>query len=132
MSEKYLLMIRDTLNALGIEFLVCVYPYGLQVSPREWSAGRSYWGFKQDTVYSMKPQEFLQRLCESQGIQVINLCTDFIAQSQSIQPLYFDYNGHWRPAGHEVAAEGIFRALKPSLMTWGFHPESLVRYRSRQ
>lgn len=116
LSEKYLFMIRDTLRAHGIEFLVCVYPYGLQVSPREWIAGRAYWSFKQDTVYSMKPQEFLQGLCEAHGINVINLCSDFRERSKQIYPLYYDYNGHWKPEGHEVAAAGMFRALKPLLM----------------
>lgn len=121
LSEKYLLMIRDTLHAAGIEFSVCVYPYGLQISPREWSVGRRYWGFKQDTVYSVKPQAYLQGFCEAQGIHVINLCEDFKERAKTTYPMYYDYDGHWRPEGHAVAAGAMFRELEPLIVRRGFH-----------
>jgi len=115
LSYKYILLIQDTLSSRGIEFWVTVYPYGLQISPREWSSGRRFWGFKADTIYSTKPQEYMESFCRRNRIPVINMCDDFRAASRSTFPLYLDYNGHWTAAGHEVAAKALFRELKAFL-----------------
>jgi len=115
LSYKYLLMIRDTLKARGIDFWVTVYPYGLQVSPREWGTGRQIWGFKADTVYSTRPQELVQRFCQNNSIPIINMCDDFKLFARTFYPLCWDINGHWLPAGHELVARVIFQDLKPYL-----------------
>ena len=111
LTFRYLLMIRDTLKANGVEFWVTVYPYGLQVGPMEWSSGRQFWGFRPDTVYSTRPQETMAGFCSSNGIPVINMCNDFMVVHQTVSPLYLDYNGHWEPEGHTVAARRLFRSL---------------------
>ena len=56
LSYDYLRKIRALLRANGIDFWVTVYPYGHQVSPREWNRGRTYWGFVPGRVYSTRPQ----------------------------------------------------------------------------
>jgi hypothetical protein len=117
LSYKYILMIRDLLSARGIGFWVTVYPYGLQVSPREWNSGRRFWGFKSDTLYSTKPQKYVEDFCKRNNIPVINMCDDFRKASRSVYPLYYDYNGHWRAAGHELAAQILYRELQQYLQT---------------
>jgi hypothetical protein len=112
LSFKYLLMIRDTLRARGIDFWVTTYPYGLQVGPKEWDTGRQFWGFRPDTVYSTQPQATLESFCRKNQIPVINLCADFAAAHASISPLYIDYNGHWEPAGHTVVAQRLLHAMR--------------------
>ena len=108
LSFKYVRMVRDTLKARRIGFLLTVYPYGLQVSRKEWTSGRQYWGFRPDTLYSTGPQQTMERYCRSNNIPVINMCDDFLAASHAIYPLYYDYNGHWRPEGHMIFARRLF------------------------
>jgi hypothetical protein len=111
LTFRYLLMIRDTLQARGIDFWVTVYPYGLQVGPQEWQAGRQFWGFRPDTVYSTWPQEAMVNFCRHHGIPAVNMCGDFLQEHKTVSPLYLDYNGHWEPAGHAVVARRLFREV---------------------
>lgn len=115
LSYGHLLRIRDLLKAGGIDFWVTVYPYGLQVSPREWAGGRSFWGFEPGKVYSTWPQSLVERFCHQHDIPVINMCEDFAKQSRTVYPLYYEADGHWRPAGHELVATVLYRALVPYL-----------------
>lgn len=115
LSYRYILLIRDMLKAKGIDFWVVVYPYGQQVSPTEFVQGRQFWGFKTDTVYSTKPQRFMQDFCSRNGIPAINMCEDFRNLSTTVSPLFFDFNGHWRPRAHEFVAEVLDRDLSAFL-----------------
>jgi hypothetical protein len=117
LSYKYILLIRDMLKANGIDFWVVVYPYGLQVGTREFVEGRQYWGFKTDTVYSTKPQGFMEAFCRRNGVQAVNICEDFKSLSQTVYPTYFDFNGHWTARGHELVAELLDRKLTPYLQS---------------
>ncbi len=121
LSFRYVRMIRDTLKARGIDFWLTVYPYGLQVNPKEWNSGRQFWGFKPDTLYSTRPQKTMELFCRSNGIPVINFCGDFKAASRSIYPLYYDYNGHWRPEGHAIVARKLYQSVMQ--YTKGEQPE---------
>ena len=111
LTYKYLLLIRDTLRERGIDFWLTIHPYGLQIHPREWLDGRQYWGFKPDTIYSMQPQKYVEEFCKRNNIYVINLCGDFKRLSQNVFPLYYNYNGHWLAAGHELVADVLYRHL---------------------
>ena len=113
LSERYLLMIRDTLKSRGIDFTVNVYPYGMQVSTKEWAVGRQFWGFRPDTLYSTWPQDHIERFCTDNGIRATNMCRDFRDTARSVFPLYWKDNGHWMPRGQLVAAELFLRDVKP-------------------
>jgi len=115
LTYRHLLLIRDTLQARGIDFRINVYPYGLQVSPREWTAGRQFWGFTPDTLYGTEPQATLTRFCRNSGIPVTNLCEAFRTYATKAGPLYHDYNGHWLPAGHMLVARELYAAILPRL-----------------
>jgi hypothetical protein len=124
LTFKYLLLTRDLLKEQGVDFWLTVYPYGLQVHPKEWKSGREYWQFKQDTVYSTWPQEKLVRWATEHGIKAINLCPDFLERSKTVFPLYLDNNGHWVAAGHQVVADALYRNLLPYLRERGVVPQT--------
>jgi hypothetical protein len=111
----YIERIRDLLAVRGIPLWLAVYPYGLQISPREWNGGRVFWSFEQNRVYTTAPQKQVEELGRSRGIPVINMTDDFLERSKKEFPLYFVYDGHFLPAGHAVAAEATFRELLPFL-----------------
>jgi hypothetical protein len=115
LSYQYLLKIRDLLRSRGIHFWVVVYPYGHQISREEWGIGRAFWGFETGKVYSTRAQDLVEQFCRRNGIRVINTCEDFRETARSIYPLYFENDGHWRPAGHTVVANILYRVLVPYL-----------------
>ena len=104
LTYRYLGLIRDLLEDRGIEFWITVYPYGVQVSPAEWNTGRVFWGFKQDTLYSVKPQSYVETFGRRNGIRVVNLCQGMRDSSGTAFPLYLPDNGHFTPRGHQVIA----------------------------
>lgn len=111
----YIERIRELLAVRGVPLWLTVYPYGHQISPREWHEGRVFWSFKQNRVYTTAPQKQVEEIGRSRGIPVINMTDDFLERSKKVFPLYFALDGHFLPAGHSVAAEAIFRALLPFL-----------------
>ncbi len=115
LSFHYLMMIRDLLQSRGIDFWVTVYPYGLQISPKEWNAGRQFWGFTPDKLYTAIPQDQLVSFCKGNDIRIVNMIDDFRRAARSVFPLYLDYNGHWRPEGHQVVARALLKELRPYL-----------------
>jgi hypothetical protein len=125
LSYKYLIKIRDLLKARGIDFWVTVYPYGLQVSPREWAGGRRFWGFETGKVYSTRPQGLVEHFCRENDIPVINMCDDFKELSRTVYPLYYENDGHWLPAGHQFVATLLYRALVPYLQARETQPATV-------
>ena len=112
LSYRYLLLIRDLLKEQGIDFWITVYPYGVQVSPKEWNAGRVFWGFKQDTLYSIRPQSFVEEFGRKSGIHVVNLCQQMRDSSATVFPMYLADNGHFTPRGHQIVAGILEREMK--------------------
>ena len=115
LSYQYLLRTRDLLKAHGSDFWVTVYPIGNQVSPREWSKGRVYWGFEPGKVYSTRPQSLVADFCRKNDIRVVDMSDDFKQAARTVYPLYYDHDGHWKPAGHQVVADVLYRELVPYL-----------------
>jgi hypothetical protein len=116
LTWKYLLLIRDLLKSEGVDFWLTVYPYGLQIHPKEWKSGREYWQFKQDTVYSAWPQEKMERWAARNGIRSLNMCPDFKEASKAAFPLYLDNNGHWVASGHQLVSNLLYKTLQPYLL----------------
>jgi hypothetical protein len=127
LTFKYILLMRDTLQRRNIDFWMTLYPYGMQVNGREWSEGRKYWGFEPDTVYSTWPQERMEKFCRQNGIEVLNMCNDF-KHTSTHQPLYLVFDGHWTPAGHDLAARLLYRKLVPYLYYRGTIRDENVMY----
>jgi hypothetical protein len=112
LTRNYILLIRDMLKRQGVRFVLTVYPYGLQVSTREFNVGRQFWGFRPDSLYSTQPQDSVEVFCKREDIEVINACTAFREASQSLYPMYIDDNGHWTATGQRVFAQILFREMQ--------------------
>ena len=112
LTHKYILLVRDLLKERSVRFVLTVYPYGMQVSPREFNVGRQFWGFRPDTLYSTQPQDSVEEFCKREDIMVINACPDFRDSSQSQYPMYIDDNGHWTASGQRVFAQILFREMR--------------------
>lgn len=115
LTFRYIRKIRDILSARGVPLWLAVYPYGHQISTREWHLGRVFWHFEQNRMYSRGPQTRIAQMARENGIPVVNMTQAFLDRSKSEFPLYFPYDGHFTRAGHSVAAQALMRELLPAL-----------------
>ncbi len=107
-SARYLQMIHKLLQSKNIQFVITSYPYGTLVNEKEWEIGRKLRGFDQK-VYSTKLFNYLAEFSESEKIPFLNMTPDFKASKEF--PLFYSYDGHFTPAGHEVAAKSLEKFL---------------------
>jgi lysophospholipase L1-like esterase len=107
-SAAYLKDIQQLLKEHGINFIITTYPYGNLVNEREWAIGRELRGFENKT-YSTKLFDYLKDFCQSQGVPFLNM-TPYFKDSKNF-PLFYPYDGHFTPAGHEVAADALYHFL---------------------
>ncbi len=112
-SAQNLKRIQELLKEKNIEFVITVYPYGNLLNEKEWAIGRKLRGFDAKK-YSTPLFDYLQEFCQQAGIPFLNMKAAFEASKDF--PLYYPYDGHFTPAGHQIVAQ----ALKDFLLqqTW--------------
>lgn len=104
-SFEFLRAIRDLLAERGIAFRVVLYPYGHQVSADAWPEGRLAHNFPPG-VSSRRPEEYVLRRAAADSIPVASIWDAFRNHPEP-GALYFPRDGHWTPAGHDVAARAV-------------------------
>lgn len=105
----YITLISELCKKNDITFILTLYPYGVQVSPDEWSLGRHLFGFSPGAVQSDAPQQKVKKYAEENGIIYVEMLEPF--QESSVFPLYFPYDGHINREGHKLAADVLFSSL---------------------
>lgn len=104
---------KNLLEGNKIPFIVVLIPDAFQVSDKEWP-NRTALGLGEhfeDTRGNF--QDELTKRLEGEGIQFIDLLPYF--KESSAFPLYFTSDGHFREAGHRLAAEIIFEKIKDNV-----------------
>ncbi len=90
-----------------IPLVMGVYPYGMLVGPNEWGDGRVYWGFEKGRVYSAETYVSLLRdYASSRGLPFID-SLDRFRRAVGTEPLFYNWDGHFTPAGQRVLAEAL-------------------------
>lgn len=115
-SRKSILNIRDFLGEKNIPWFAVIYPYGHQAAPDEWAIGRLKNGFESGKIYPTTAADLLVEFGERNGFPAVNLVPTFqSAAKESGEFLYWPYDGHFTPKGHEVMAEELVSViLEPS------------------
>lgn len=109
LSARYLRMIHELLRERQIPLMLGVYPYGMMVGPDHWAEGRTFWGFERGRTYDATAAlTVFQRFSEAHAIPLLNTFEDFKAAGSS-QQLFYDWDGHFTPAGHDVVAMHVVR-----------------------
>ncbi len=105
-TGKYILLSQKLAQDAHAKFILVMYPYGTYVGPEQWGQGRAFWGFEQHKVDTdLFAFDLVQKFAEESNIPFINLLNDFIHHNN--QKLFFPYDGHFTPAGNQVAAEAL-------------------------
>ncbi len=116
LSRSYLIMIRDLLAERGIGFAVGIYPYGMVAGPEEWTHGRTFWGFDDGKLYDAGQMvSMFSRFSDVTGVPLINTFDSF-RQAAGKDKLFYGWDGHMTPAGHEILAAHF--TADPRLRQW--------------
>lgn len=100
-----IIRIRDFCKERGIQFILTIYPWAHQVSDDEWIPGRYTFMSKEDSATDAN-LEIVDAFTKRSNIDFLSLFENFRSYNQK-EKLYFDYDMHWTPAGHNVMANGI-------------------------
>jgi lysophospholipase L1-like esterase len=106
----YIKHTADLAAEYDIQFVLTTYPYGHQVSGEEWTQGRHLFGFHNGFVYDDRHITILEEFAAENGILFIST-VDYFRESSEF-PLYFPYDGHFTPAGHNVMATALMDGLE--------------------
>ena len=94
----------------GVRFALITYPWGHQVNAREWTEGRRATGVPEGRVAGQPGAHRLAALAAQEGVPFLDMTGDF--RQATTAPLYFRYDMHWTPAGHQVAAASLHAFLE--------------------
>lgn len=104
---KNLLNIKQLLDEKNIKLILIMPPHGHQLSTQEWAKGRSRWQFAKDQIYSLRPQQDMQKFARENDLNYIDLIPAF-QSGIGKKRLFFPIDGHLTFAGHQLVAEALF------------------------
>jgi lysophospholipase L1-like esterase len=101
----------------GAVFMLALYPWGHQVNEREWVPGRSYW-LPESARASEVSRDTVHNRCEANGIPFIDAFPHFRDYGGE-KLLYFKYDMHFTPVGHDIMAGALFEPVLERLQALG-------------
>jgi hypothetical protein len=101
--------IADYAHRNDIEHVLTIYPWGHQVNDTEWQPGR-YAYMSDKSVASDRSPATIKAMAAERGLHLADSYPVFRTY-RGTERLYFRYDNHWTPKGHEVMAQGLFDYL---------------------
>jgi hypothetical protein len=96
------------------DFLLTVYPWGHQVSDSEWLEGRRRF-VPPKALVSDASVDRIADFAASEGLSFISMFKAF-REYGGAERLYFSFDMHWTPAGHQLAADELQPAIERAIM----------------
>lgn len=100
-----ILKIKNYCDQHHIEFLLTIYPWGHQVSDKEWVAGRSVF-LPEKFHVSDRSLERVEVFSRNNNVQMLNLFSAFRSYKGNSR-LYYNHDMHWTEAGHKLVAHEL-------------------------
>lgn len=103
-------------TAGAAEMIVLSIPLGMYVSETVRQGGDEI-GFTTfpEMLLTTKPDESLKKICDESGIAFLSVTEAFRRQSRD-ESLYYTYDGHFTPQGHELFVREILPLLQKLLL----------------
>ena len=102
---------RDFLKEKDIPMILVFIPNGHQINTNEWQAGRIIMKLTDD-VYPARLNEALKEFASQNEIPFLDPTDGLRAYLKDHQPsLYYKYDGHLTPLGHQITSQLIFEFL---------------------
>ncbi len=105
-----ILKIKNYCENREIRFLLTLYPWGHQVSDKEWLSGRTRY-IPEDAVVSDKSVHLLEDFASHNNIALLNVFPAFRSYKGE-SSLYYNYDMHWTPMGHKVMSRQLGQFIK--------------------
>jgi hypothetical protein len=110
-----ILSIKEYCVSRGTPFLLTVYPWGHQVSEKEWIPQRREF-IPNNAQISDKSIRIVEEFAKTNSIPLLNVFPAFRAYSGNL-PLYFGHDMHWTAAGHDLMAREMGRFIAVSIIS---------------
>ncbi len=116
-TEHLLDRLRQSVDAAGARFAIAVLSAREQVYPESWQAVLAAHPAMASLPWDLDaPQRRVETWCAQHQVPCVTLAGPFREAAQAgAAPLHFHYDGHFTPAGHQLAA----RVLADSLAAQG-------------
>ena len=101
--------IKRRADSIQANFLLTTYPWAHQANDTDWIPGR-FTFMKEGEHTSNLTQQTIRQRSAALGIDLFEALPEFQSY-HGTEPLYFDYDPHWTPAGHRVMAAGLGRFI---------------------
>ncbi len=108
LSLSYLQALQTFTQTQNITFALAIYPWAHQLNGTEWTPGRTFERFT-NTTYSHEPFIILRNFSAQNNLTLLDTIPYF--QNTTKKPLYYKYDPHFTPLGHEVMANALYREL---------------------
>ncbi len=115
LTTAYLRRFANRVSASDKKLLVVLIPPREQVDDKQWARAIEQLGPAADSFRFAAAKQLGEAL-EREGIKTLDLTKPVLRHYRSgAAPLYFTHDGHWNPAGHDLAAREIFKIVKGQL-----------------
>lgn len=101
--------IRQLAESIQADFALATYPWAHQLEGAGWAAGRREF-MKDGEKTSNLTRDTIRHRSELLGIDLLETLPAFQAYAGP-GPLYFDYDPHWTPTGHQIMAAALTRHI---------------------
>lgn len=130
-TEALLARIRDRSTEMGAPFVVVAAPDWRALDPDAWREELRRGNPNSNRLASGRlqigaPTDRLGAIVDRLGVPYVNLLPPFQRGSADGTRLYYDFDKHWNPAGHRVAADAIDQALRDARLTASGRPAGAV------
>jgi acetyltransferase AlgX (SGNH hydrolase-like protein) len=112
LHERISLETARLAKAAGRKFLLVTIPMGAQLNSYEWDWGRAAHKFAPGITVSDESQERIRDLLGNEGYPTLDLLPPLRRGSSLERRMFFPYDGHLTPEGHEVVAKAMDRAIR--------------------
>jgi hypothetical protein len=112
-TRPWLRGLQEATSERGDRLVIAVAPPGFAVDERRRQAAFELVGHRIEGATPRAPTDAVLQELADQGITSCDLHTPLEAAVESGDTVYFDFDGHWTPRGHEVVAEALAACMAP-------------------
>ncbi len=110
LTEALLAATRDEAEAAGAHFVLVNVPAPWELDPPFWDRMRSFFGLPAEGWDLDRPNRRLADIATRRGFAYLDLRPALQADLAHGQRLYYQIDGHWTAAGHDLAARTLARS----------------------
>jgi hypothetical protein len=112
-TEFALQRLESAIVRRGAGMVLVAIPAAPQVGQQYWWASRLGLRFDERLLFETPVQDRMRQFASTHDVSYIDLLPSLRAETD--RTLYFEQDGHWTPAGHEIAARVIAESLATRL-----------------